>query len=325
MKKTIYCEIDFLKVLFERLENKPDPLMEEEWRLVDYARNIITKVLSHEFVSVHFDDEAKYNQLKTGNEYFFKMVKRAESTKGYGEFTCEEYVPLDSKDAPLDAIYFVVAGEDRATPKGILALTPTTINNAELYEDSGEGIEKGQSVTWTGLLSKAHHNCNAILIVDKYISKNKTENLYPILGTFLSESLSKEIPFHISIFMEIPAGTSVKKEHEEILGYLTTIYTGLSIDLTIYKCFLDDFHDRAIITNNMWIGCEGGFDLLKNVKDKLGRKYTTSTKSTKTHLTYPFLNKNWSTSSYVTLINDAKKVKNREGEFEGSKNNRLLG
>ena len=121
--------------------------------------------------------------------------------------------------------------------------------------------------------------------------------------------------------MQEQLGLSIKQTRELIQQELKKIRPNLLIDLTIYKCYTSDFHDRAIITNNLWIGCEGGFDLLK--KDKYGFR-TISTKLTKTHLRYPFLHKDWATKSYEDLLRDAEKICNSQREYDGPNINRLF-
>lgn len=319
--KVIYCEIDFLRVLFDRLTRTYSPL-DDDWEEGACARKII-KILSNELTRVHFDNQQKFSQLQKENEYFFKMIKRAESTEGYADKDCEAYVTLkDAGEKELNSAYFVVSEKGNGDDKGILFLTPETINNKCLYEDFGQGIAKGRSYTWAELLKNTKHNCNAIIAFDNFLYKHKDINLYPILDALLPTKLPENISFHIALFMQEQYGVGMEQEYEEISSALKQMRPDLSIDLTIYQCFTGDFHDRAFITNNLWIGCEGGFDLLK--KDKYG-KNTISTKVTKTHLVYPFLqeNKNWALESYDLFLKDAANIVRSHG-YKGTNHNRIL-
>ena len=320
--KVIYCEIDFLRVLFERLTRTYSPL-DEDWEEGACARKII-KILSNELTRVHFDDQQKFSQLQKENEYFFKMIKRAESTEGYAEKDCEAYVTLkDAGEKELNSAYFVVSEKGNEDDKGILFLTPDTVNNKCLYEDSGQGIKDGEVCKWVELLRSAKHNCNAIIAFDNYLNKHKEINLYPILDTLLPAKLPDDISFHICLFMQEQRGVSLESEYRDISYTLNRMRPELLFDLTIFQCFTADFHDRAIITNNMWIGCEGGFDLLK--KDKYGF-HTQSTKDTKTHIIYPFLQErtNWSVKSYDNLIRDALSIMKSHQPIGSNTPNRLL-
>lgn len=63
MNKNIYCEIDFLKVLFERLNRTYSPL-DDDWEEGDYARKII-KLLSQGSAIICFDDKEKFIQFNS--------------------------------------------------------------------------------------------------------------------------------------------------------------------------------------------------------------------------------------------------------------------
>lgn len=322
MNKDIYCEIDFLKVLFDRLSRTYSPL-DDDWEEGDCARKIV-KLLSQGSVIIRFDDTEKFIQLQRENEYFFKIVKRSESTDGYPEMRCDSFISIDSlKEEGLNALYFVVSGDQGATQKGVMALTPTTINNSNLYKDFGEGIKDKEICKWGNLLRNAKHNCNAIIAFDNFLYKRKESNLFPIFDALLPEALPLNISFQILIFMQLKEGMKVEKEYEIIYDALKRMRPNLLFELTVYQCYTADFHDRAIATNNLWIGCEGGFDLLKI--DKYGF-HTQSTKDTKTHIIYPFLQEssNWSVKSYNNLMHDALHIIKSHQPI-GSKNcNRIL-
>lgn len=319
--KIIYCEIDFLNALFERLNRTYSPL-DDDWEEGNCARKILKDVMCQECIIVHLDDKQKFDKLFAENEYFRAMVKRMESTKGYAKLDCDDFISLEAENASLNAMYFMTSGEELASKKGIFIITPKTLNNVLLYKDFGNGdIKRWKPLTWSVLLKNAKHNCNALIAVDNYLYKGRENNLFPIFDSLLPQSLPKSVSFQIALFMQEELGCSLERTHKQIIDYLKEIRPELSIDLTIYKCYTAEFHDRAIITNNMWIGCEGGLDLLK--KDKYGLR-TISTKTTKTHITYPFFHKDWSIDSYALLLEDVENVRKVEREYIGSDQNRLF-
>ena len=320
--KIIYCEIDFLRVLFERLSKAYSPL-DDDWIEGECARRIIKDVFSQEYVIIHYDDKQKFRQLLEDNEFFRKMVKRAESTEGYAEMTCDSYISLDCiNQTSLNALYFVVSDDDIASQNGIMALTPSTINDNLLFTDFGKAIEKNTPQSWDTILRNAKHTCNALMAFDNFLYNGKEANLYKILDVLLPAQLPDSIPFQISLFMQEKPGTAIAHERDLIAGKIKQIRPNLPFELTIYQCFTSDFHDRAIITNNLWIGSEGGFNLLK--KDKRGFR-TESSKSTTIHVKYPFLQSNSDAAygSYINFINDAERIV-RNNPHQGEANNRLL-
>lgn len=320
--KIIYCEIDFLRVLFNRLSKAYSPL-DDDWTEGECARKIIKDVFSQEYVIIHYDDEQKFHQLIKENEFFRKMVKRAESTEGYAEMKCDAYTPLDSiEPSSLNALYFVMSDKDIASQSAVMALTPATINDISLFTDFGKAIEKHTPQSWNTILKNAKHNCNALMAFDNFLYNGKETNLYQILDALLPVQLPASIPFQISLFMQEKPGITIAKERELIIEKIKQIRPNLPFELTIYQCFTSDFHDRAIITNNLWIGSEGGFDLLK--KDKRGFR-TESSKSTTIHMKYPFLQNNSDAAygSYINFINDAERIM-RKNPHQGEVNSRLL-
>ena len=68
-----------------------------------------------------------------------------------------------------------------------------------------------------------------------------------------------------------------------------------------------DFHDRTIVTNNIWVGSEAGFDLL--VPDYSRNTNTRALKSTKTHALYLGFGDEvakWLDTAYGQLLSEAK-------------------
>ena len=322
VNKIIYCEIEFLKILFERLNKAYSPL-DDNWSDGEFARKIIKDVFSQEYVTIHYDDKQQFRQLIEENEYFRGFVKRSESTEGYAKMDCDSYIPMTSTDeVALNAIYFVVSDVSIATEKGIMALTPNTINDRALYNDFGIAVEKNESYSWAKILNKAKHNFNAIMAFDNYLYNGKEYNLFSILDTLLPEKMSISIPLQISLFMQEKQGVSIENEYNLILNKIKLLRPELSFCLTIYQCFTSDFHDREIITNNIWIGSEAGFDLIK--KDKRGFR-TESSKSTTIHMKYPFLQNNSDSAygSYSNFIKDAERIMRTNKKIGDEVTNRL--
>lgn len=320
--KIIYCEIDFLRVLFERLSKAYSPL-DDNWAEGECARKIIKDVFSQEYVTIHYDDKQKFRQLLEDNEFFQNMVRCADLTEGYAKMTCDSYTSLeDIGQTSLNAIYFVVAGEDIASNNGVMALTPSSINNISLFTDFGKSIEKNSPQSWEKILKDAKHSCNALMAFDNYLDNGKEFNLYMILDALLPTKLPVSAPFQISLFMQEKPGIDLANERKLIIDKIQQIRPDLPFSLTIYKSYPLDFHDRAIITNNLWIGSEGGFDLLR--KDKRGFR-TESSKSTTIHMKYPFLQSNSDAAygSYSNFISDAERIARKNPHY-GDAINRLL-
>lgn len=187
-------------------------------------------------------------------------------------------------------------------------------SNHFLFKDSGPAIRKGQRWTWEAIREYLSLPSNSLVIVDNFLFKETTNNLYAILNIILPNSLPKNIKYHITLF----SSQVYQYNEEELVKFISKERPNIkdSIDVKCIKANQSDFHDRAFITNNMWLGCEGGFDLLK--------KDNTSSKSTKIHIVFPYLasdNIRWSDKAYEDLIDDANKVLTNT---QNTANNRLL-
>jgi hypothetical protein len=67
--------------------------------------------------------------------------------------------------------------------------------------------------------------------------------------------------------------------------------------------FKTDFHDRAILTNNLWIDSGSGFNLLR--RDRLHFKAEKSTTISIAHVFFASKNINWLDNAAANLIDDA--------------------
>lgn len=179
-----------------------------------------------------------------------------------------------------------------------------------LFKDSGPALKKRNKSSWSELLSIAKHNFNAMIVVDNYIFSDKTEvNLTQIFETLLPIEL--DVPFHLTIVTskeKIWSDSDLSKKREHVVSTIQRIRPILAKNIVIEVFAVDksEIHDRTILTNYMWIGSGGGFDILR--KNNTTRQ-TESTKSTKLTAVYPMFieDPEWE-KAYHHLIEDIKKA-----------------
>ena len=84
----------------------------------------------------------------------------------------------------------------------------------------------------------------------------------------------------------------------------------MDFKLTICKVYKDDFHDRNLITNNIYIECGSGFDLITN---------GVSSKRTNLRISYPFMTfeegKDSEMEAYVNFISDIIAVEKKDHSY----------
>lgn len=183
----------------------------------------------------------------------------------------------------LNAIYLLGDDKCKGYEKfGVMTITPSSIDEiGYLFKDSGQIIKKGNEENWN-FISKAKHPFNAILIVDPYLLSDTSileNNIYAILDHILPQKVSTS--FDISIISNDFKGGAMNR-YEMVDKKIKQIRPRLNYNMTLYYDSSKLFHDRAILTNNVFIESGAGFALFnKNGKAK---------NSTTVSITYPFIN-----------------------------------
>lgn len=204
---------------------------------------------------------------------------------------------------------------------GIIVLCAENIHSFKyLTFDQGVALQKTELSNWNQCLSGFEMvPCNSLILIDNYIlndGKSIEENLRHIFNALIPKTLNKMLSFQLTIFTTlcndrgIPYNSASRLE--QIQKILNELRPNINFNISIIKCSKDKFHDRTIITNNLFIGSGGGFDLFKNGKAQ---------KTTTVCVFHPFLNNHtkWSRKAYSNVLNDASKVFSDTTEFDSSK------
>lgn len=318
-KKITYCEMEYWQKLYQYLNKSVKPF-DDDYVQVECAVKMVKAIGKSS--AIYFDKIKDFDKARIEQQLLRRFVDRAENVEGYPEVNCEGYQCLPNiKNDSLSAIFLSESHIEEAKDLGVMAIDmDQTSTNTSLYRDFGKSISKKEQLSWSEILKKAKHNCNAMVMFDNYILNMKEDNLFKILDVLLPQKLDDNVPFDLSIYTF--ESRNLEEEYKNICKKIGLIRANLKLNLTIYRCGKDDFHDRAIITNYMWIGCGGGFDLLK--KDKRGF-HNESGKTTTIPMIYIDLqdSSDWVSDAYSNFINDAKRI-NRNNMHFGSGTNRLV-
>ena len=314
IKRNTYCEVEFLRKFSTGYIPQISPYDEGILQKNRCWLGLYHFLKDKAFLIV--DDASRFNSLAKENDFCTRIKKLWAN----GNLKIEEQ-KIDLSSSVDEGFYSYIflcddstIAEEKAKNLGILRITPSSYSQfSYLFKDSGIAIHKEDAVDWNLIMKKS--NFNAMVITDKYIMKERNNNLYAILDALLPESL--QIPMHISIFtLDTP---TFEKDFHEIEMYIKSARPNLKFNFTLHKAIENDFHDRAIITNYMRIKCGAGFDLIKNKK---GTKVPRTT--TEVEIDYPcFLEMELAEGSYENILQDAKRMYNCN-YFLGTKNNRLL-
>ena len=189
---------------------------------------------------------------------------------------------------------------------GIININLSNFSKKALYfKDNGVAVKMGDLWDWEKIRSVASEAANTLLIVDNYIFKgDEKSNLYKILDIILPKSL--KVDFHLTVFyIESRPGSedNLKNAIKRIRPNLNVVFEFIKTTKDVNNGFKTDFHDRAILTNNLWIDSGAGFNLLR--RDRLHFKAEKSTTISIAHVFFASKNINWLNDATANLIDDA--------------------
>ena len=286
-------------------------------------------------------------KAKTQNDGFLRFILKRSSDGEMGlEESIDPFPNLESdEEFKYDSNYssLILSAENHnqgARRHGVINISIDTIwEQNDKFRDTGEPVTAGKGFAWSKM-NLLRENSNGMVIVDNFIlsPNRKTErceakyDVKELLRLMLPVSYKEE--YVVSIFYSDDSDSAAVREerkdqfYQSLMKFIKPKKKGLNIILELFptlpngKTFHKDFHDRTIITNNVWIGSEAGFDLL--VKDLTTNTNTRALKTTKTHGLYLGFGSevaNWLDKSYDDLIREAKQCLTKYGY---TTENRLL-
>ena len=227
-----------------------------------------------------------------------------------------------------------------ARKHGVINISIDTIWNQEnKFKDTGRAVRSDRGWNWRQM-DILKETSNGMVIIDNFVLSPDREtdkcevsyNLKELLRLILPDSCNEL--YQLSLFY-FDGGDSptVRKRHkkefyESIKKYISFIRPHLIIEIELFPTIANgqyyhkDFHDRTILTNNVWIGSEAGFDLLR--KDASFDSNARAIKTTTTHGLYLGFGNDaadWLEEGQANLIEDAKKCLKR---YNYTTKNRIL-
>lgn len=267
---------------------------------------------------------SQFNEYKNNTSVFAQLWKDYTNGKCKLDFCPSSFPDLKNDQLPKELLgaMFLVDKEGATCKKigskcGVFVLNATMLKDLLfLYQDSGCAIPDPENKIkgWSFLapLSSTYPGIsvgNSMIIVDNFIlnkeNDNLKRNLLRILDLVLPKRLSIDGDYEISIFSHLN-NTTEESKCKYLIEEIKTLRGGeYSIKVNIMNVQTSDFHDRSIITNNVWIGCGHGFDIFK--------QDNSTTQSTTVNVLFPFITTSvkWVDNAYSNLITDAKRIINR--------------
>lgn len=218
-----------------------------------------------------------------------------------------------------------------ARSHGVINICCDTIwNQQDKFKDSGEAVKADKGFAWNKM-EILRETSNGMVIVDNFVlAPDKTGkcttryDLRELLRLMLPDSFREN--YVLSIFYFDDSNDKKTREdrreqfYRSIIEFVRAKKKGLNLVLELFptavtgKNFHKDFHDRSIITNNVWIGSEAGFDLL--FQDYSTNTNTRAIKTTKIHGLYLGFGSDtahWLDNAYDDVIVEAKQCLKKYG------------
>lgn len=249
------------------------------------------------------------------------------------EYQQEPFPVLESDDAfeyddDYSSVFFTAEDHRKDARKhGVINVCMESIWNQEKkFIDSGDAIKTDEGWTWNSL-DIIKENSNGMVIIDNFILSpdNLTGkctiryDLRELMRQMLPDPNTYKEEYIISIFYyensdeQVVRDARKKQYFQSITDFVKAKKPKLKLKLELFPTFSNqqnyhkDFHDRTIVTNNIWLGSEAGFDLL--VPDYTRNTNTRVLKTTKVHslyLGFGFKSARWLEHAYEHLITEAR-------------------
>lgn len=316
MTKTIYCELDFLRD-FVRNIPLPDLLGDDEkylsWKkMYQLLKNnivIFDRLLSEE----ELKELKGRKDTDVSSKALWTIVSMNFETSNSFQLLRDNNFEDLSNDL-LQSIYLMIINQRKkleiSQATGILLLGKSDIAKYDsLYSirNINLSVSDNKYRDWSEMdFPESIRISNSLIIVDNYIledTKKFEKNIYALLDVVLP--FYTFVDYHISLFVEPKkySESDMQLRYDKIVTKIQEIRPNLHFNLEIIDAS-NKFHDRKLITNNIYIRCGEGFDIFP-IK-----------KSTDVDIAFPFLDNSRFKSdneSYYTLIEELKSIDYNSG------------
>lgn len=305
-KKTVLCEMAFWEKFSECYPASmpfPDEKTQQKIKSwIELYRFISRSDIQLDCSAQHFATVAQQDQNLA---HLWKL-----STEGISKLDfAESFNDLETllSNHPFSVLLTGTGKGPTAKRFGIISINSgNCLAKGALFVDNGDAVRIESKWDWNQFEKLfPDRSSNSMIIVDNYILKNGKRDLPELLNLLLPESC--EIDYHLTIFYLAEAGAAMSKD--DILNVIKKdkpeLVNNLQLEL-IPMVSKTDFHDRAIITNNLWFFSGGGFDLTR--WDPATRS-NVAKRSTTLEIVYPYFatdNIRKVDEAYENLIEDAK-------------------
>jgi len=270
-------------------------------QIVDFVEPIIKTYPS----VIDFDGEI-YNDIRKEFEKLINSEKNVGGEIGETKLECTDNKLLNSfilcgdnvlSDITVEGCYISKTSMPNLCTKYGIGVIRTSDSIADV-SPYGSMLIKEEKYQWKNIILSLP--ANSLIIADQFAFKDENvinSNILKIINLLIAKSTI----IHISIFTNKSKciDNSIEKLHTKLKDLIGSEKVNIEI---IHSA--DEFHDRFIITNNMYITIGGGFDVLTQDNNK--------SKKNTTVLSFafsPITSQKWLLDAYYQYIIGMKKKK----------------
>lgn len=179
----------------------------------------------------------------------------------------------------LSAVYLIndstIKCEDLGRQYGVVAINNNDMPRKEsLFKGDGFLLKKNKIYyedRYLQFKSIIHYPCNSMILIDPYLLSNKNNiesNLYYLLDAVLPHR-KLQVEFQIVIFSMLGSkntdASNIMNYHKDIENLIKATRKGLKFALSLFAIGqAEEFHRRMIITNNVLLSADDGFEVFKD-------------------------------------------------------------
>ena len=310
-KINIYCDMEFWKSFMDSCSNIFDiSVSNKEWKEIESKRYLYSRLVEDTFLHLKCSEKELLEELEREDAVYHETMrildqKQQARAGGEGDVLDCSYDYDNNKFPSLDsnAVYFTNNIQTRSTieKNGCLAVSLSDLLSSRYNNERPIEVNKGQFSDWQVILNAARHTCNSLLICDSYILNNLEDNLYPIIDLLIPNDICEV--FQLTIITSegstFGMGEQLKRAYHDIHDHLLKSGKKTLVELVLVRTDTSQQHDRKILSNNIYVDCSGGFDLLKKKK---------ATKQTTVGISFPKFANPRDFDTYFNVIEQAKRI-----------------
>ena len=328
-RKIVFCEFHFIQNFLTQQPSLVAPI-DDSIRIMECWLSLYKFICSSDLV-LNISREEFYKR-KDENNLLSSIWKNGENI----DFNTESFPDLGKDlngDEILNSVILTTKDEETCNKisekYGIIVINETNWKDKKhLYIDNGTAFPNPDKEIrdWNFLRQIPQLNiCNSLIIIDNYLFddnknkkgettlnwKNKLDlNLTPILTHLLPKNFFEDIKFEIILITGVTTGFSYEKQYKEVCSIIRNINSKLNFKLSLFLGLKDInkgikeslFHDRCIISNNIWIGSGYGFGILGPTAFRQ--------KPTTINVLFPYLQSSmpWVDDAFIKILTNVKEI-----------------